>query len=153
MSSPDQVDFSISEKALHAPHRHSRSAKHASQPMSKSASTASAEKSRKRGRPSGGHRRSELQEEVRYLLEESLHDTTMEEDDDVVSPSSAASYARNMLAGRDETTYAKEAQPSALQSRRESERIPMQKNEGRKRTCCSAEAMSVSPTPLYGELV
>ncbi|CAK3888341.1 G1 S-specific cyclin pas1 [Lecanosticta acicola] len=144
VSSPFMTDFSVSGKALNAPHRHSRSAKHASQPAPMSTS---AEKSRKRGR-SSGHRRSELQEEVRYLLEEHLEDDFMDVDDHAASPSDAATYASNMLA-RDYSPV-KEAQ---LHNRRESSRVPVQKNEGRKRTCCSASSMSISPVPLYGEVV
>lgn len=146
VSSPYTADFSVGGKALHAPHRHSRSAKHAPQP----APATSTEKSRKRGR-SSGHRRSELQEEVRYLLEEHLEDEQMDLDENEASPSDAASYASSMLA--QDYSPMKEAQLPAMHPRRESSRVPVQRNDGRKRTCCSASSMSISPVPLYGEVV
>ena len=91
------------------------------------------------------------------LLEEEM-DAMMvdpnDDDDDVASPSSAVDYATKMLApSRAETGTKEVQQPAApLLSRRESSRVPVQKNEGKKRTCCSASAMSVSPSPLYGEV-
>jgi len=145
VSSPITADFSISEKVLHAPHRHSRASKHASQ-----ISSISTEKSRKRGRAQARNRRSELQDEVRYQLEESLEDDMMDLDDNVASPSDAATYASDILARCPTYTSTKEVQPLALQSRHDYGRVPVQRNDGRKRTCC--EAMSVSPTPLYGEI-
>ncbi|KAF7185144.1 G1/S-specific cyclin pas1 [Pseudocercospora fuligena] len=150
VSSPVMADFSISEKVLHTPHRHSRASKHVGQNLP----AAAADKSRKRGRPHGGNRRSELQEEVRYLLNESYEDS-MELDDRDVSPTPAASCATNMVGRYDSYTIMKEAQPPASISRRESNsRVPVQKNEGKKRTCCSiAGPMSISPVPLYGEVV
>jgi hypothetical protein len=52
------------------------------------------------------------------------------------------------------TSLVKEIQPAATLSRRESQRIPLQKNEGKKRTCCLASAMNISPSPpaLWGEV-
>lgn len=139
---PEITDFSVSEKVLHAPHRHSKTSKHA--PATTSTAYHHAEKSgKKRSRPiSGGNRRSELQEEVRYLLEESLDDESMDldEDSDHASPSYASDYASDLLGhGR-----------SARQSRES--RVAFEKNQGKKRTCCSAEAMSISPVSLYGEV-
>ncbi|SMQ50129.1 unnamed protein product [Zymoseptoria tritici ST99CH_3D1] len=129
--SPEMIDFSQSEKVLHAPHRHSRAARHPPQTSLPAVVKSNGiGNSRKRGRPSG-HRRSELQEEVRYLLEESLDEDMDVDDDDLLSEESpAVTYTTAMLA-----------------------RIPMQKNDGKKRTCCSARPMSVSPAPLYGEVV
>lgn len=153
VGSPEVTDFSVSEKVLHAPHRHSRSSKHA--PATTSAPHHHLEKSsKKRGRPvSSGHRRSELQEEVRYLLEESLDDERMdlEEDSENVPPSYASDYASDVLVGRRNERETRSSQ--AQLSRRESGRVAFEKNEGKKRTCCSAEAMSISPTPLYGEII
>ena len=150
VSSPVMADFSVSEKVLHTPHRHSRASKHVGHNLP----AATTDKGRKRGRPHGGNRRSELQEEVRYLLNESFEDS-MELDDRDVSPTPAASCATNMLGRYDSYTIMKEAQPPASISRQEtSSRVPVQKNEGKKRTCCSiAGPMSISPVPLYGEVV
>lgn len=147
VSSPVTADFSVSEKVLNAPHRHSRASKHAPQ-----TSHSSTEKSKKRFRSHGGHhRRSELQDEVRYQLEESLEDDLMELDDNVASPSEAAIYAGSLLSRRPEYSSVKEIQLPASHSRRDSSRVPVQRQDGRKRTCCSA--MSISPAPaLYGEV-
>lgn len=144
-----EIDFSVSEKVLHAPHRHSKSSKHA--PATTSAPHHHLAKSgKKRGRPmSSGHKRSELQEEVRYLLEESLDDESMDVDEDVneASPFYAAEYASDMLV---RGMGMREA-PSSSPPRRES-RVALEKNEGKKRTCCSAQAMSISPVPYYGAI-
>ena len=145
-SSPDMVDFTVSEKALHAPHRHS---KHAPHPQPTSAP--STDKGRKRARPRGG-RRSDLQEEVRILLEEELDAMDVDYDDDEASPSPAAEYAANTLLRSNTDVFTKQAQPAALLSRRETSRVPVQKNKGKKRTCCSASAMSMSSAPMYGEV-
>lgn len=149
VESPEIADFTVSGKVLHAPHRHSKSSKHA--PPTTSAPHHYVEKSgRKRGRPvSSGHRRSELQEEVRYLLEESLDDENMDVDEDIgfVSPSSAAEDTSEMLA---RGVGMREAQSSP--PRRES-RVAFEKNEGKKRTCCSAQAMSISPAPYYSAVI
>lgn len=146
VSSPEIADFSVSEKALHAPHRHSRHAPH-----SHPDAVPSTDKGRKRTRPRGG-RRSDLQEEVRILLEEEMDAMDMDEDDEVASPSFASSYATKILSRSNSEISAKEVQPAAALSRRESNRVPVQKYEGKKRTCCSASAMSISPSPLYGEV-
>ena len=85
-----------------------------------------------RGRAGGG-RRSDLQDEIRFQLEQGYDDLMdLDEDADPASPSPAAEYASRML-------YAKETQRG---SRWENERVPMVKGEGKKRTCC----MSVSPS-------
>ena len=146
VSSPDMADFSISEKVLHTPHRHS---KHAPQLTS----TPSTEKGRKRPR-SRGNRRSNLQEEVRLMLEEAEEIMDIDDDDDdimVVSPP-AADYATQMLSRSNSVIRTKEVQPPASLSRSGSGRMPVQRNEGSKRTCCSTSAMSISPAPLYGEV-
>lgn len=140
--SPEITDFSVSDKVLHAPHRHSKTSKHA--PATTSTPHHHLEKSgRKRGRPvSSGHRRSELQEEVRYLLEESLdEDMDLDDDSNHVSPSYASEYASDMLVRGRNTRQARES------------RVALEKNEGKKRTCCSTEAMSISPASLYGEIL
>ena len=149
ISSPDMADFSISEKVLHAPHKHS---KHAPQPTS----TPTSDKSRKRSRPRG-NRRSNLQEEVRQMLEEAEEIIDLEdEDDDVImlSPSPAAECATQMLSRSNSVIRTKEVQPPATLSRTGSCRMPVQRNGGSKRACSStsAMAMSISPVPLYGEV-
>ncbi|TKA27602.1 hypothetical protein B0A50_04434 [Salinomyces thailandicus] len=153
-TSPDTIDFAISDKALHAPHRHS---KHAPQPSGHAPAT---DKSRKRARPRGG-RRSDLQEEVRMLLEEELDamDVDYNDHEDEVSPSPAATYASSMLSGSTSVVNSsKEAQAPPSLSRQTS-RVPVLKNEGKKRTCCAAasssssSSMSISPSPLWGEVV
>nr|POE79703.1 g1/s-specific cyclin pas1 [Quercus suber] len=138
VSSPEHADFSISEKALSAPHRHS---KRAPQPVS---APASGEKSRKRARPRGG-RRSDLQEEVRYLLEEDL-EAMMVEDLENASPSPAPGSACRP----EYFELVKGVQPPATVSRRSPSRLPVQKMEGKKRTCCTVPAMSTSSSPAYG---
>ncbi|KAK1825095.1 PHO85 cyclin-5 [Friedmanniomyces endolithicus] len=120
-SSPETLDFSVSEKAMHAPHRHSKHAPHSHHghtatggvpPTSSSSSSgfgAEKEKCRKRARPRGG-RRSELQDEIRFQLEEGLDDMHMDVDGEFggaggeggvegsVEASAAAGYAVRMLA-------------------------------------------------------
>ncbi|KAK4548117.1 hypothetical protein LTR36_009986 [Oleoguttula mirabilis] len=147
-ASPENVDFTISDKVLHTPHRHS---KHALHPQPTSA--VSTEKGRKRARPRGG-RRTGLQEEVRIAQEEfDAMDVDVDyENDDVISPSPAAEYAAKLLSRSNSVTRMKEVQPPAALARRESNRVPVQKYEGKKRTCCSTSAMSISPSPLYGEV-
>ncbi len=149
VSSPDLVDFTISEKVLSTPHKHS---KHAPQPVS----TLSNEKNRKRGR-SYGHRRSDLQEEVRLALEEA-QDEFMDVDDDgdiVDLTSPAVDYATKMLSRSNSIVYTKESQPAASLSRRGSGRMAVQRYDGMKRMCRSSSAMSISPAPapLYGEVM
>ncbi|KAK0913881.1 PHO85 cyclin-5 [Friedmanniomyces endolithicus] len=120
-SSPETLDFSVSEKAMHAPHRHSKHAPHShhhaatgGMPPTTSSSSgfgAEKEKCRKRARPRGG-RRSELQDEIRFQLEEGLDGMHMDVDVDGefgggvggaggeggVGVSAAAGYAVRMLA-------------------------------------------------------
>ncbi|KAK3708010.1 PHO85 cyclin-5 [Vermiconidia calcicola] len=145
VSSPDMTDFSISEKVLSRPDKHS---KHGSRPMT----ALSTEKGRKRPR-SWGNRRSDLQEEVRLRLEEA--EDIMDIDDDVTddiisSPSPAADYASRMLSRSNSVIRTKEMQPPASLSRGGSCRMPVQRHAGSKRTCCSTSRMSTSPAPLYG---
>jgi hypothetical protein len=146
--SPVVADFTVSDKALLAPHRHSRGFK---QPQPQ-ANAASAQKSRKRCR-AHGTRRSELQEEVRYLLEESFEDS-MDLDENAASPSPAADYASTVIPLHCSDAETKQAQSSASFPGWRSTRIPVQKMEGKKRTCCSASVMStISPVRLlYGEV-
>ncbi|TKA73543.1 hypothetical protein B0A55_06438 [Friedmanniomyces simplex] len=164
-SSPEVIDFTVSEKAMHAPHRHS---KHAPQHHGQTAPTTSSgstekEKCRKRARPRGG-RRSDLQDEIRFQLEEGLDDMHMDIDSDndcgagkSVSPSPAAEYAARMLSRENSLSNSissgagggvvkKEVQPAAAlalaAARREGSgggqlRVPMQRLEGKKRVCCS----------------
>ncbi|KAK0809932.1 PHO85 cyclin-5 [Friedmanniomyces endolithicus] len=112
-SSPETLDFSVSEKAMHAPHRHSKHAPHAHHhpatgvtPTASSGFGAEKEKCRKRARPRGG-RRSDLQDEIRFQLEEGLDGMHMDVDSSEfgraggkgsLSPSPAAEYAVRMLA-------------------------------------------------------
>lgn len=133
-SSPEMSDFTVSEKAMHAPHRHSKHAPshHYSHGHQQAAAVASSG-GKKRARPGRGGRRSDLQDEIRFQLEQGYDDLMdLDEDADPASPSPAAEYASRML-------YAKETQRG---SRWENERVPMVKGEGKKRTCC----MSVSPS-------
>lgn len=152
VGSPMQADFSVSEKALHAPHRHSRGPKHHSL---QTVALSDIEKSKKRGRTHGGHRRSELQEEVRYLLEESLDDDSMDLDDRITPPP-AAEYASSMLSrGPSIVSYRDVQPPATISGTWDYGRVPVQKNDGKKRTCCSATrnmSMSISPVPLDGEV-
>lgn len=147
VASPDMADFSISDKVASRPDKHT---KHAPQPVL----AASAEKSKKRSRPRGA-RRSNLQQEVRHLLEEAedLMDIDTESGDDVyeVYPSPAADFAASMLSRSNSVLCSKEIQPPATLSRSGSCRRPVQKQEGSKRSCCST-SMSISPAPLYGEV-
>lgn len=147
-ASPEMADFTINEKALHNPSKHTKFA-----PQSTTMSYA--EKSRKRTRPRGG-RRSDLHEEVRIMLEEAEEELmdVDDEDDMQASPSPAADYATRMLSRSNSTIHAKETQPPASISRRGSGRRPVQRHDGMgtKRSCCSTSGMSVSPAPLYGEV-
>jgi hypothetical protein len=78
------------------------------------------------------------------------------DDDDggieIISPSPASDYAIKMLSRSNSVIRTKEIQPPASLSRSGSYRMPVQRHEGTKRTCCSANAMSISPVPLYGEV-
>lgn len=151
VSSPVMADFSVSEKALHAPHRHSRNTATIKAPKHTSQPTSTASKKRGRGH---GNRRSELQEEVRYLLEESLDDSMeVDDDDNVASSPESAVYAANLCQPRSSKVVMKEAQPPASLSRHESSRVPISKYEGKKRTCCSAGYVKIiSPATMYGEV-
>lgn len=147
-ASPEMADFTVNDKALHNPSKHT---KFAPQPTS----AVHTEKSRKRARPRGG-RRSDLHEEVRLMLEEA-EDELMDVDDEEdirASPSPAADYATKMLNRSTSAAYTKEVQPPASLSRRGSARKPVQRSDGMgvKRSCCSTSAMSVSPATLYGEV-
>lgn len=118
VSSPDTVDFSISERALHAPHRHSKHAPHHA-PNNSSV----ADKGRKRGRSRGYHCRSDLQEEVRFLLQESYEYDEMDLDDCVTaSPSPAADYASHHI----------------LSAKSSPNRVSAISSNGKKRTCLSS---------------
>jgi len=143
VSSPEMTDFSISDRALHMPHRHS---KHAPNPVQ----APSAEKCRKRCRPRG-NRRSELHEEVRFLLQESLDDAMDLDDRLTASPSPAFDYATSALARCNPfmiATQASHFHPAF--SRPDLARIAVQKENGKKRTCCSSirSYTSSSPSPL-----
>jgi hypothetical protein len=131
----DPPDFAISEKKLHTTHRHT---KYQQQPTP----APSTEKSRKRNRLSRGSRRSELYDEVRYQLEED-QDVEMIDlvdcDADVATRSPAVSQACRMLSRENSSHSYKEAQPPASLSRRDSSRLPVQRNES-KRSCCTASA-------------
>lgn len=153
LSSPDPIDFTISEKVLHTPHKHS---KHATQPTLSAAAVHATEKSRKRGRTQG-NRRSDLQEEVRLALEEAqdeLMDIDGDDEDvvDLTTPSPAVDYTTKMLSRSGSMASTKEVQPPATLSRMGSGRMPVQRHDGFKRSCCSTTAMSMSPAPLYGEV-
>lgn len=131
-------DFSISQRKMHAPHRHSKHHSqhhhHQQQPTSAPAAT---EKSRKRHRATRGTRRNELYDEVRFQLQEEQDDEDVQmldlvsndSDEDMRSPSPAAAQAAAML--RRDLYQCKEPQPL---------RLPVQKNEGKKRTCCDSSA-------------
>lgn len=152
VSSPDFSTFSIHEKTA-TPARH--------KPVAHPTSAPSADSRKKRPRSHGG-RRNDLQEEVRMLLQEDLHAMDVVEDQDMASPSPAASRASNMLSQDSWTSCTKEVQPAATLSRRESNRLPVQKDAGKKRTCCSTAAFTLPPaeTPvhvsgsrLFGEMI
>merc|ERR1712070_565663 len=122
-TSPEIINFSVNEKALHAPHRHSKNAPHHQhRPAPAHASTT--DKSRKRARPRGSARRSDLQEEVRLLLEEELDAMDVDYDDSIddrheTSPSPAAttsSFSHQALS-RTPSYDDKETQPPPSLSR------------------------------------
>lgn len=156
-SSPEPADFSVSEKVLLGPHRHSKHAPHI-QPVA-APSQASC---RKRARPCRagigsrphGSRRSDLQEEVRLMMEEEL-DAMMDvdEDDNVALQSGAVNYASDMLSRDNNFAKARGGQTTASLYRQDGTRVPLQKNDGKKRTCCLASAMSFSPESRIGEVV
>lgn len=149
-SSPETIDFTVSEKVMLRPHKHSKSA---SRPHTPSTAMA-AQKGRKRGR-SHGNRHSDLQDEIRFQLAEHDDDAMDLDADHAVSPSPAAEYASRMLSGSLAVNGStKDVQPPASLSRRESYRMPVPREASSKRTCCSTSAMSISPSPalLCGEV-
>jgi len=147
VSSPVMIDFTVNEKALSAPHKHSKN-----EPAPASALSSAQKSSRKRGR-AHGNRRNELQEEVRLLLDEAEEMMDIDDDDlvDLTSPSPAANLAVKMLSRPSSVVCIKGTQPPATLSRGSSGRKPVQKFDGAKRSCCST-AMSISPAPLYAEV-
>ncbi len=153
VGSPETVNFSISEKVLSRPDKHT---KYAPQVVT---TPSSIEKSRKRNRNSHGGRRSNLQEEIRYMLEEH-EDENMDLDDDIledienVSPSPATDYTRTILSRSNSAIHvAKEAQPPAELSRSGSHRLPV-RSRGEKRRCCSTAVNPINYEAgcLYGEV-
>jgi hypothetical protein len=129
-------DFSISQRKLHAPNRHTKHHQMQLQQQQQPTSAPAAEKSRKRHRPTRGNRRNNLYDEVRFQLEEAEDDDVQmldlvsnDSDEDMASPSPAVAQASAML--RRDIYQCKEAQQM---------RLPVQKNEGKKRTCCDTSA-------------
>lgn len=132
VSSPVMADFTVSDKVLHQPHRHSKHGPQITPPTA-------AAKGRKRGRSRGHNRRSELQEEVRFLLQESLDDNEMDlDDDDMASPPLAADRASEMLAPRDPAVDTRDARTPTTPAGRESGRVSAISSDGKKRKCLSA---------------
>jgi len=143
-------NFAISQRKLHAPHRHSKQHQQQQQ-QHQPTSAPAAEKSRKRHRPTRGNRRNDLYDEVRFQLQEEeaedddvqmLDLVSNDSDEDMVSPSPAAAQASAML--RRDMYQCKEAQPL---------RLPVQKNEGKKRTCCDTSAAArfgFGPQAVFG---
>ena len=128
-------DFSISQRKLHAPNRHTKQHQLLQQQQQQ---PTSAPASRKRHRPTRGNRRNDLYDEVRFQLQEEAEDdddvqmldlVSNDSDEDMASPSPAAAQASAML--RRDFYQCKEAQTL---------RLPVQKNEGKKRTCCDSSA-------------
>ena len=150
VSSPDLADFSISEKVLSRPDKHS---KHGSSQLTPAAAAA---KSRKRARTSRGNKRSSLQDDVRQMLEEAEGDRMDidTERDTYVSPSPAVISAAKILSRSNSVVRAKETQPPAQLSRSGSGRMPVPRPDSAKRTCTSiagpVRAMNV--VPLYMEV-
>nr|OQO20819.1 hypothetical protein B0A51_14815 [Rachicladosporium sp. CCFEE 5018] len=139
---PSPPDFSISEKALHAPHRHSKH-QHQHTPSAPAAT----EKSRKRHRVSRGNRRSDFYDEVRFQLEDQdVHMADLVDDDeDMVAPSPAATQASAMLRGQAWAGAYREAQEPATITKRDSLRVPVQRTDS-KRSCCTSK-MEFQRTP------
>jgi hypothetical protein len=145
-------NFAISQRKMHAPHRHSKQhTQQQQQQQHQPTSAPAAEKSRKRHRPTRGNRRNDLYDEVRFQLQEEeaedddvqmLDLVSNDSDEDMVSPSPAAAQASAML--RRDMYQCKEAQPL---------RLPVQKNEGKKRTCCDTSAVArfgFGPQAVFG---
>jgi hypothetical protein len=129
-------DFSISQRKL--PNRHTKQHQLLQQQQQQPTSAPAAEKSRKRHRPTRGNRRNDLYDEVRFQLQEEAEDdddvqmldlVSNDSDEDMASPSPAVAQASAML--RRDLYQCKEAQTL---------RLPVQKNEGKKRTCCDTSA-------------
>lgn len=178
MSSPDMADFSISEKVLSRPDKHSKHGSSAShQAILAPAASRQSRKRCRSWRQSGGHRRLDLQEEVREMLEEAeedLMDIDTNDDDgsdsngsdsENLTPSPAVEYAARILSRSNSNSIVvgrtKEVQPPATLSRSGSGRMPVQRCEGsmKKRTCCStdyaaanAAAQGMERALLYGEV-
>jgi hypothetical protein len=141
-------DFSISQRKLHAPNRHTKHHQlQQQQQQQQPTSVPTAEKSRKRHRPTRGNRRNDLYDEVRFQLQEEAEDDDVQmldlvsndSDEDMASPSPAVAQASAML--RRDLYQCKEAQQM---------RLPVQKNEGKKRTCCDTSArLSFGMHPVY----
>lgn len=147
-------DFSINEKKLSTPHRHSKHALRHHHPVSSNPAAAAAEKGRKRHRCSRGSRRSDFYDEIRSQLED--QELRQEDDDamvidlidsdpDSVAPSPAVARASDLLRRFDDDAAvaacsppAKQSQPPAALSRRLEARLPLQKLDGSKRACCSS---------------
>lgn len=127
-------DFSVSQRKL--PNRHTKQHR-MQQQQQQPTSAPAAEKSRKRHRPTRGNRRNDLYDEVRFQLQEEAEDEDVQmldlvsndSDEDMTSPSPAVAQASAML--RRDLYQCKEAQTL---------RLPVQKNEGKKRTCCDTSA-------------
>lgn len=162
-ASPEFADFTVSDKALHAPHRHSKHAPHHQHQPLTSAQHSVQRSSRKRVRPSGprGGRRIGLQEEVRVMLEEELDDPydesmDIDEDSDAASATPAVEYARGMLSRSNRVMCCtkKELQPPPTLLRRGS-RLPFQKMGGNslKRACCMDDPPSPRADGLHDEVV
>jgi hypothetical protein len=127
-------DFSVSQRKL--PNRHTKQHQLLQQQQQQQPTSAPA--SRKRHRPTRGNRRNDLYDEVRFQLQEEAEDdddvqmldlVSNDSDEDMASPSPAAAQASAML--RRDFYQCKEAQTL---------RLPVQKNEGKKRTCCDSSA-------------
>jgi hypothetical protein len=126
-------DFSVSQRKL--PNRHTKQHQLLQQQQQQ---PTSAPASRKRHRPTRGNRRNDLYDEVRFQLQEEAEEdddvqmldlVSNDSDEDMASPSPAAAQASAML--RRDFYQCKEAQTL---------RLPVQKNEGKKRTCCDSSA-------------
>jgi hypothetical protein len=141
-ASPDLIDFSVSEKVLRAPHRHSKHAPHIKP-------AAALERSRKRGRAHGGYGRSEMEHEITAQLQE-YHDEEMDLDEHVALPSAAVSYATQYLLPT--PSNSSDNCLSFLDSSPLTDRVALRHPGGNKRSCIPAES-SVMDHQLYREVV
>jgi len=141
-ASPDLIDFSVSEKVLHAPHRHSKHAPHIRP-------AAAVERSRKRGRAHGGYGRSEMEHEITAQLQD-YHDEEMDVDEHVAFPSAAVSYATQYLLPTPSTSS--DDSLSFLGSSPLTDRVALRHPGGNKRSCVPAES-SVMDHRLYREII